>query len=78
MQINEKYLGYLMELEVLFKVPSKSVQMNVQNCSIYAWLWKQANKDFCKRAILKLAFNQVTTKLLPGDIGFNEKLWAKV
>jgi hypothetical protein len=36
------------------------------------------NKDFCKRAILKLAFNQVTTKLLPVDIGINEKLWAKV
>jgi hypothetical protein len=29
MQINEKYLGYVMELEVLFKVPFKSVQVNV-------------------------------------------------
>jgi hypothetical protein len=53
--------------------------MNIDRCSIYAKLWDSKKKrQLCKRAILKLAFNQVTTKLLPGDIGINEKLWAEV
>ncbi len=69
MQINEKYLGYIEELQALFKHPSQTLLRTVQNCSIYAWLWKQDNKDFCKRAILKLAFNQVTTELMPENIG---------
>ena len=78
MQINEKYLGYVEELQALFRHPSQTLQKTVQNCSIYAWLWKQEKKDFCKRAILKLAFNQVTTKLVPEDIGVKDRLWAKV
>ncbi len=70
MQINEKYLGYIEELQALFKqLSSQTLVRTVQNCSIYAWLWKQDNKDFCKRAILKLAFNQVTTELMPENIG---------
>ena len=73
LQINDQYLSYYKELQPYFS--------NITKCSIYAMLWNDESKKkrkLCKLAILKLAFNQVTTKLLPGDISDNEKLWAKV
>ena len=42
---------------------TKSVTDNLGKCSLYTFLWSAEKKDICKRAILKLAFDEVCLKL---------------